>query len=317
MSFSYPFPVHEKDDYIMIVPQMSLKTRQKKRIKNNIICYLFLMPWLAFLMVFTVYPFIYGFVMSLFNVTYKASMYVGFSNFAELFRNAMFLDAIGATLKMCAIIIPGTVIVSLWIARTIQDRSRHLQRSAKMVFYITSIVSQVALAIAWKFMFNPGYGLSASLMDLLGLPRVDWFGREDLVIPLVSILVMTFSISQPIILFSAAMDNIPKDYYEVAELEGATRTRQFFTVTLPLIRPTLTFVSITAIIANLQVFVVPYLLTGGGPNYKTTTILYLVYRNAFEFGRYGYASAMGIILFAIIGILVLFQYHMANSSEQY
>ncbi len=298
----------------MLAPQISLKL---KRRRNNVVCYLFLLPWLVFLTVFTVYPFVYGFVMSLFQVTYKESSYVGFLNFAELFRDAMFLGAIGATLKMCLIIIPGTVVVSLWIAGTIQDRSRHLQRSAKMVFYITSVVSQVALAIAWKFMFNPAYGLSASLMDVLGTKRLDWFGRKELVIPLVSALVMTFSISQPIILFSAAMDNIPRDYYEVAELEGATRTKKFFAITLPLIRPTLTFVFITATIANLQVFVVPYLLTGGGPNYKTTTILYMVYRNAFEFGRYGYAAAMGIVLFAIIAVLVLFQYHTTNSSEQY
>ena len=301
----------------MLAPQISLKLRRRKKIKNIVACYLFLLPWLVFLTVFTVYPFVYGFVMSLFQVTYKQITYVGFLNFAELFRDTMFLGAIAATLKMCLIIIPGTVAVSLWIAGTIQDRSKHLQGSAKMVFYITSVVSQVALAIAWKFMFNPAYGLSASLTDVLGIRRLDWFAREDLVIPLVSALVMTFSISQPIILFSAAMDNIPRDYYEVAELEGATRTKKFLAITLPLIRPTLTFVFITATIANLQVFVVPYLLTGGGPNYKTTTILYMVYRNAFEFGRYGYAAAMGIVLFAIIAVLVLFQYRTTNSSEQY
>lgn len=291
--------------------------RQMKKTKSNIICYLFLLPWLAFLVVFTIYPFVYGIVMSLFNVTYKARSFVGLTNFTELFHDKMFLNAIHVTLKMCVIIIPGTIVVSLWIARVLQDRCRLLQHSAKLVFYVTSIVSQVALAIAWKFMFNPAYGLCASISDLLGLPRLDWFGKDTLVIPLVSVLVMTFSISQPIILFSAAMDSIPRDYYEVAELEGATRAKQFFSVTLPLIRPTLAFVAITATIANLQVFVVPYLLTGGGPNYKTTTILYMVYRNAFEFGRYGYASAMGIVLFAIIAVLVFFQYQVTNSSEQY
>lgn len=298
----------------MLLPLMG---RQMKKTKSNIICYLFLLPWLAFLAVFTIYPFVYGIVMSLFNVTYKARSFVGLTNFAELFHDKMFLNAIHVTLKMCVIIIPGTIVVSLWIARVVQDRCKLLQHSAKLVFYVTSIVSQVALAIAWKFMFNPAYGLCASISDLLGLPRLDWFGKDTLVIPLVSVLVMTFSISQPIVLFSAAMDSIPRDYYEVAELEGATRAKQFFSVTLPLIRPTLAFVAITATIANLQVFVVPYLLTGGGPNYKTTTILYMVYRNAFEFGRYGYASAMGIVLFAIIAVLVFFQYQVTNSSEQY
>jgi len=291
--------------------------KRKKAFKNNLVCYLFLLPWLAFLAVFTVYPFVYGFVMSLFIITYRANSFIGVENFVELMRDGMFWNAITATLKMCALIIPGTLALSLWIAWTIHDRTKSLQSSAKIIFYLTSVVSQVALAIAWKFMFNPAYGLSATITDLLGLPRLDWFGRSDLAIPLVSALVVTFAISQPVILFAAAIDNIPRDYYEVAQLEGATRRKQFLKVTLPLIRPTLTFVLVTATIGNLQVFVVPYLLTGGGPNYQTTTILYMVYRNAFEFGRYGYAAAMGIVLFAIIGLLVWVQYRMVHSSEQY
>lgn len=298
-------------------PAVYASARRGRALRNNVICYLYLLPWLAFLAVFTLYPFGYGLVMALFNVTYRANAFVGLANFAELLRDAMFWNAITATLKMCAIIIPGTVILSLWIACTIHDRSRSMQSTAKIIFYLTSVVSQVALAISWKFMFNPAYGLSATITQALGLPRLDWFGRADLAIPLVSALVLTFAISQPIILFAAALDGIPKDFYEVAQLEGATTGQQFFKITLPLIRPTLTFVLVTATIGNLQVFVVPYLLTGGGPNYQTTTILYMIYRNAFEFGRYGYAAAMGIVLFAIIGVLVMVQYHLVQASEQY
>lgn len=295
----------------------SLLLRRKKIIANNVVCYLYMLPWLAFLAVFTIYPFVHGMVMSLFNVTYRANDFIGLANFLELMRDHMFWNAIAATLKMCAIIIPGTVALSLWIAFTIHDRSRMLQSSAKIVFYLTSVVSQVALAIAWKFMFNPAYGLSATITDMLGIPRLDWLGSSDLAIPLVSALVITFAISQPIILFASALDGIPKHFHEVAQLEGATHRQQFLKVTLPLIRPTLTFVIVTATIGNLQVFVVPYLLTGGGPHYQTTTMLYMIYRNAFEFGRYGYAAAMGIVLFAIIALLVLIQYRLVNASEQY
>jgi multiple sugar transport system permease protein len=256
-------------------------------------------------------------VMALFNVTYRTNEFIGLANFLELMRDHMFWNAIVATLKMCAIIIPGTVALSLWIAFTIHDRSRTLQSGTKIVFYLTSVVSQVALAIAWKFMFNPAYGLSATITEALGIPRLDWLGSSDLAIPLVSALVITFAISQPIILFASALDGIPRAFHEVAQLEGATHRQQFLKVTLPLIRPTLTFVIVTATIGNLQVFVVPYLLTGGGPHYQTTTMLYMIYRNAFEFGRYGYAAAMGIVLFAIIGLLVLIQYRLVNTSEQY
>jgi len=290
---------------------------RKTRMANNIVSYAFLLPWLAFLVVFTLYPLVYGLVMSLFNVTYRVNVFVGLANFTELLGDAMFWNAIAATLNMCAIIIPGTVVLSLWIAWTIHARSRTLKSSAKFIFYLTSVVSQVALAIAWKFMFNPAYGLSATITQALGVPRLDWLGSSSLAIPLVSALVMTFAISQPIILFASALDGIPRDFYEVAQLEGATQGQQFWKVTLPLIRPTMTFVLVTATIGNLQVFVVPYLMTGGGPNYRTTTMLYMIYRNAFEFGRYGYAAAMGIILFAIIGLLVCLQYRLVNTSEQY
>jgi len=134
-------------------------------------------------------------------------------------------------------------------------------------------------------------------------------------VPLVGFLVATLCIAQPVILVSNAIDNMNPALLEAAQLDGASRWQQLWYITLPTIRPTISFVLITTTIANLQVFYVPFLLTGGGPENKTVTLLYLIYKNAFEYGKYGIASAQGMILFVIIGALVLLQYKLTKAGK--
>lgn len=296
---------------------MKTNAARARKIRNNLTSYLFLAPWLILFLLFVAYPFLYGFSISLFEFDYVNRTFIGFQNYQTLFSDALFLRSIWATLRLALIVIPGTLIFSLWVASTINDRSKALQSFTKVAFYLSSIVSEVALVIVWKWMFNPGFGLSAALTDALGIPRIDWLGNLSFAVPLVSMLVLTFTVSQPVILYSAAMNNIPMDYYEAADIDGATRRVQFFKITLPLLKPTTTFILITTTIANLQIFTVPYLLTAGGPEYGTTTMLLMIYKNAFEYGKYGYASAMGVVLFLIIAVFAFFQFKLTKSDVQY
>ena len=292
-------------------------TQRKKKIKENIIGYLFITPWLLVFSIFVVYSFIYGFVISLFDFNLVDSTFIGMNNYIELFTDDMFLNSVWATFKMCLIIIPSTVVFSLWVANTIHNRRKTMQSFTKVVFYLSAIVSEVALVIVWKWIFNPGYGLSATITDALSLPRIDWLGNVNLALPLVSFLVLAFTVSQPIVLYAAAFNNIPDTYYEAARIDGASQWEQFTKITLPLIKPTTTFVLITTTIGSLQIFMVPYLMTAGGPSNGTTSILLMIFRNAFEYGRFGYASAMGIILFIIIAIFAFLQFRATRSDVQY
>lgn len=289
--------------------------RRKRVVKENVIGYAFLSPWIAFFLVFTLFPFAYGFILSLYDYTLKGKNFVGFGNYTSLFQNSEFLSSIFVTFKMVLIIIPGTMIVSLLIAYAIRGTKAWFQATTKVIFYLTSIVSQVALVMVWKWMFNPSYGMYATLTSLLEGKTLDLLGNPILSIPLISILVMSFTISQPVVLFSAAMDGVDVSLYEAADIDGASHFTKFRKITLPCIAPTILFVLVTTTINNLQVFVVPYLLTGGGPAGSTTPVLLLIYQNAFEYGKFGYASAMGVLLFILIAFFVSLQFKVQQMRE--
>jgi len=290
---------------------------KKRRFKENLSGYIFIAPWLVIFGIFIIYPFVYGFAISLFDYNLVKFNFVGFSNYTALFKDEMFINSIKATLKMCAIIIPGTVLFALWVTNTVHERRQSMQTFTKVVFYLSAIISEVALVIVWKWIFNPGYGVSATLTDAIGMNRIEWLGSTSLTPTLVSILVLSFTVSQPIVLYNAAMNNIPNTFYEAARIDGSSKWQQFRYVTLPLIKPTTTFILIITTIGSLQVFMVPYLLTSGGPGGSTTSILLMIFRNAFEYSRYGYAAAMGIILFCIIAVFAFFQYRATRSDVQY
>lgn len=283
---------------------------------ENISSYVFLLPWLVVLFLFTLYPFVEGIRMSLYDYGINKQNYIGLENFRKLLEDESFWNSVIITLKMCAIIIPGTLVASLVVAYSIQDLSDHTKSFVKVVFYLSSIISQVALVMVWKWMFNPVYGMYRTLCEYFGFIKLDLLGDTTYSIPLISVLVLSFTVSQPIVLFSAAMDAVPQEYYEAAELDGASRFIQFLKITLPSITNIILLVMVTTTINNLQVFVVPMLLTGGGPSGMTTPVLLNIYRNAFEYQKYGYASAMGVVLFAIIAVFVALQFLLQNKEGE-
>lgn len=301
----------------MIILGKDIRTlqRRRRRLSENLSSYAFLLPWLIVLFVFTLYPFVEGLRMSLYDYGIKSQTYVGLDNFRKLLQDEAFLNSIIITLKMCAIIIPGTIAASLLVAYAISDLSTRTKGLVKVVFYLSAIISQVALVMVWKWMFNPAFGLYKSLCTRFGFVTLNLLGDATYSIPLISILVLSFTVSQPIVLFSAAMDAVPVSYYEAAELDGAGRFTQFRKITLPSISNVILLVTVTTTINNLQVFVVPQLLTGGGPNGQTSPMLLHIYNSAFEYGKYGYASAMGVVLFCVVAVLVALQFMLQRKKE--
>ena len=207
------------------------------------------------------------------------------------------------------------MIGSLLVGFTIHNYSKRFKNMVKIGFYLPAVTSEIVLAIVWKNMFSSNYGVSASICNLIGIQPIQWLTSSYLTVPLVAILVSTLCIAQPIILMSNAIDNSNKAVMEAAAIDGANALQQLWNVTLPAIRPTIAFVMITTTIGNLQVFYVPFLLTGGGPENQTVTLLYLIYKNAFEYGKYGLAGAQGMMLFALIGVLVLLQYTLTKAGK--
>lgn len=292
-----------------------VQNRQRKKLPEILFICAFLAPWLTDILVFKIYPFFYGIYISFCKVSYKSMKFIGLKNYIDTFERALFWDALLATVKICLVTIPLIVVGSLLISFTIHNCSKRFKNMTKVTLYLPAVTSEIVLAIVWKNMFASSFGLSASFCNLLGIQPIQWLTDARLTIPLVGTLVATLCIAQPVILVSTAIDNMNESLLEASALDGANRMQQLWYVTLPAIRPTIAFVLITTTIGNLQVFYIPFLLTGGGPENATVTVLYLVYKNAFEYGNYGLASAQGMILFVVIGVLVCLQYRFTRAGS--
>lgn len=281
-----------------------------KRLRKEKWGYIFLIPWFCFFVVFTVCPFLYGFKVSFYDFTISRSKFIGLDNYIEAFENEAFWRSLSATFQYAAIILPVTVIVSLWIAKVLSARGKKLNAFSKAVFYLPAVTNQVTLVIVWNFLFSPTFGLVAGIFRTLGLTPVSWFDSPRTAIPLLALLICTYGLGQPVILYTAAINGIPDCYFEAAKIDGATDNQIFFKVTLKLLHSTTTYILITSTIGMLQVFAVPYLMTNGGPSHRTSTLLMLVYTSAFQNGSFGYASAIGVILFFITAVIAFLQFRM-------
>ena len=289
--------------------------KKKKTVAEIVFIIAFLVPWLVDVAVFKLYPFLYGTFISFFDVSYKHNTFSGFKNYLTTFKQPLFWNAILATLKICFVSIPVIVIGALLISFILRGKNKRIKNLAKIILYLPAVTSEIVLAIIWKNMFGSTFGISATICTVLGIRPIQWLSDARLTVPLVGVLVATLCIAQPVILLSTAIDNIDNSIIEASQLDGASPFQQLIHITLPSIVPTLSFVLITTTIGNLQVFYVPYLLTGGGPENKTITVLYLIYKNAFEYGKYGLADAQGMILFVLIGVMVLAQYKLTKAGK--
>lgn len=280
----------------------------RTRKKNEQWGYIFLIPWFLFFLVFTVYPLIYGLIVSFYDYTLSRSVFVGLQNYREMFHDTAFFRSLRGTFLYAAIILPCTVVLSLWIANALSHHGSRFNAVTKAIFYLPSVTSQVALVVVWNFLFSPTFGLIAKLFQALGWTPISWFDNAGTAIPLMALLVLTYGLGQPIILYAAAINGIPSSYFEAARIDGATNRQVFFRITLPLLHSITTYILITSTIGALQIFAVPYLMTGGGPNHKTSTLLMIVYKSAFLNGNFGYASAIGIVLCLITAVIAVLQF---------
>lgn len=291
--------------------------RLAERIIKNKWGYLFLLPWVLLFTIFIFLPFVIGLILSMYEYNFAALKFAFFDNFILLFQDSIFLNSIATTLLLAVIIVPVCITLALWVSNLIFNSGNTVQSLVKAGFYVPAVISSAALVITWKWIFNPAYGLSKYFTDLLGAASIDWYGSPVNAVLVVSILLILILVGQPIILYSAAMGGIPVSYYEAANIDGATGLQKFFNITLPLLKPTTLFIMVTMTIGSLQIFEIPMLLTAGGPQFKTTTILYLLYKTAFEYTKFGLASAMGVVLFIIIAMIALIQFKYLKSDIQY
>jgi len=278
--------------------------------------YFFIAPTMLLILVFSILPIGVALVISFTN-TDMAGLgdmseirFVGFSNYLEVLRDPTFLKSILNTLFYVVIGVPAVIMFSLAVAVLINFGKSKIFHIFRLVYYIPSVTNIVAIAVIWGYLYNPSVGLFNFLLGKLHLGPVPWL--QDPVIAKLSLIMLAVwrNIGLNMIIFIAAIRSIPRDYYEAAELDGASSWRQLISITVPMLSYAIFFVSITTMIGWLQFFEEPFIMTKGGPLDSTTSVSLFIYRNGFQLSNFGYAAAGSFILFFAIMAVTIFQFKL-------
>lgn len=271
----------------------------KESYKENITGYLFIAPQILLFLVFLVYPIIEGIRLSLFQINYQDEVFVGFDNYRKLFSDPVFIQSTINTVIFVVFIVALTVVFAIFVASAVFDKNAKYVSFIRGAYYIPVMVSMVVMSMIWSFLLNPANGLIPYMAREMELLSVNFLGDTKLVLPVIIFVTFATNVGQAIILYIASMIGVPKELFEAAEVDGASRMKIIFKIIIPMVKPTTIYIIIMNIIAVLKIFVVIQLLTGGGPNNASTTLMYYLYNNAFKYNQLGIASAVGVIMFLI------------------
>jgi multiple sugar transport system permease protein len=281
--------------------------------------YLFILPTVGFFVLFTVLPVVQAFTLSLQNATIVGGDWVGFENFFTLGRDPIFWKAVINTVLYAVIVVAAQIGLALLIAGLLQPLPARAQVFYRALFYLPLVNSAILVAMVWRWIFNPNpFGLANAVLSVLGLGPYRWIGSSDEALAAVILSTVLIIPGGGVVLYSAAMGGIPRELYEAAEVEGAGWYAKWRNITIPLLRPTTLYLVVVYTILAFQVFERVYIMTnGGGPNNATITIVQLIYSTAFQFGRYGLASAQAVLLFLMAVAVAIVQFRWLQTDVEY
>ena len=288
------------------------KRTRRLVIQENIAGYLFMLPFLVFFVGFVLYPMVMCVYTSFFDATMgtREDIFLGLGNYVELFNDPVFWKALWNTMIIVIVSVPVTCAFSLWVASAIAKMPVAATSLFRCIFYLPVVTGSVAVTMVWKWMFNYSQGIFNYIGTETGLLEkgINWLGDPKYALGCIILILLTTSVGQPIVLYVSALDNVDKSLVEAAEVDGATPTQAFWKIKWPQMMPTTLYILVITTINSFQCFALIQLLTAGGPKNSTMTIMYYIYYNAFKLYRYGYGSAMGVILAIIIAILSALQF---------
>lgn len=279
----------------------------KRRIRKNVTGWIFIAPALACFLLFLFLPAVMAVVMSFtsYNV-FTPMKFIGIQNYVRAFQDTYFLMALKNICFYVLMFVPSVVVLSFLLASLLNQKVKGI-RVFRVLFYLPCLTSSVASAIVWKWLMNPSGGLLNQILAAFGLPAVSWLNSSKTALVSIVIICVWSSLASNIMIYLAALQNVPASVYESAKLDGAGWWKQMIHITVPMVSPTTFFVVTMALIGAFQVFDQVYVLTSGGPAHATTVPLYLIYTNAFKESQMGYACAQAMILFAMIMAVTLVQ----------
>lgn len=295
---------------------MSTKVMTYKGMKRRemLTAYAFILPTLIGFLIFIVGPMLASFVISVFDWNMLTPpRYVGLENYQQLFTDPRLGTVYGTTFKLAFVIICCNMSLGLALAVLLDRKMPSVVRNFfKVSFFFPYVVSGVAIAIIWTFLFNRDLGPLNYYLGFLGVQRIPWLNSSAYSPWAIVIADVWKNVGFYVLVFLGGMQAISRELYEAAEVDGATGWQQFRRITLPLLSPTILFLSITSVIGALQIFEQPQILTNGGPGDATRTIVLYIYEHGFRFFDMGYASTIAISLFVIILILTAIQFRLSR-----
>ncbi len=281
------------------------------RARDNIAGYLFALPWMIHLVILIAFAMLFSLGVSFFDTDFLThANFVGLGNYGTMLRDPLFWKSLVNTAYYTFASVPLGTIFALMIALLLNEKVKGLG-VFRLLYYTPSIVSGVAVAIIWSYVFNPRFGVMNQGLAALGIRGPKWIYSQEWAMP-AFIIMGVWGAGGNMLLYLAGLQGIPTTLYEAAKIDGANAWARFWNVTLPMLTPTLLFNLLTNLIGSWQIFSQSYIMTQGGPNNATLTMVLYLYNKGFQQFHFGYASSIAWALFAIVLVFTLL---LMRSSE--
>ena len=263
-------------------------------------------PYLVHFFLFVAFPVAFSIVLTFHKWNIISPMeYTGLNNYIRLFNDKTFFKSIGNTLIFLVIHIPLQIIVALFLAEILNQKIK-LRGAFRGAFFLPVIVSGVVVTILWQQLYGYDTGLLNRLLTGIGIAKVGWLTDPNIAMSSIALMATWKNVGLYIILFLVGLQTVPTQYYEAADLEGATHMQKFFKITLPMINPTIFMVVILSTIGGFSLFIEPYIMTGGGPLNSTVSAVLYIYKQGFFYYHMGYAATLGLFFaFIILAVVVI------------
>jgi multiple sugar transport system permease protein len=246
---------------------------------------------------------------------FQNARFIGLKNYLQLFRDPLFGTALRNTAYYVLVGGPLSVAASLATALILHSRLTRFKALFRTIYFTPVVTTLVAVAVVWRFIYHPRFGLMNYLLSLVGIAPVDWLGDPVWAMPAIILMSVWKGFGYNMIIFIAGLQTIPAELYEAARIDGASTWQQFRDITLPMLAPTSLFVGIITMINNFQLFAEPYVMTQGGPVNSTLSVVLLMYQQGFRWWNLGYSAAIAFVLFGIILVVSIVQSRLQRRSE--
>lgn len=280
--------------------------------------YLFVAPALIVFIVFSIYPILNTIFLSFYewDMISPIKEFVGIKNYQTLFRDVKFYQTLSNTFVYMLLTVGLGVILAIALALFLRKDTR-INKFMQNLIFTPYIVSLASISFLWMWLMNNDFGLLNYLLSLVGVGPIDWLGNPK--VALISLVMISVwkTLGYNTLIILSALQSIPKHLYEAASLDKATKRQTFFKITLPMISPTLFFLTIVSIIASFKVFETIQIITNGGPQNSTNTLVYSIYEYGFQFYKIGYASTIGVVLLVIISIFTIIYFKLLSKKVHY